>query len=401
MSLNFGRSLLAIPGPSVIPERVLTAMHRASPNISQGEIVNLTATILADLKTVARTTGNPIIYIANGHGAWEAALRNTVNPGDKILVLGTGRFAPGWAALAETLGINVQLVDFGMQSDADPNRLEDELRADTSRSIKAVLTVQTDTASSVRNDIPALREAIDNAGHDALFMVDCIASLACDRFEMDQWGVDVMVAGCQKGLTTPTGVSFVFYNDKAAMARKRASPGYYWDWDTRTNPELFYHRFGGTPPTHHLFGLREALNILLHEEGIEACWERHATIAKAYWAAVDAWGSNSPIAHNIHDRAKRSNAVSTIATGLGEAAAIRDWTEQQAGVTLGIALGFGELNSPQSNSRFRIGHMGHQNVPMVMGVIGAIDTALKALSIEHGSGAMEAATAVLAQHGKQ
>jgi alanine-glyoxylate transaminase/serine-glyoxylate transaminase/serine-pyruvate transaminase len=401
MSLNFGRSLLAIPGPSVIPERVLVAMHRPSPNVYEGEIEEISTTIVRDLKAVTRTTGNVAIYIANGHGAWEAALRNTLNPGDKVLVLGTGRFAPYWGTIAGTLGIDVHLVDFGMQSDADPNRLEEELRADASGKIKAVLTVQTDTASSVRNDIPALRKAIDSTGHDALFMVDCIASLACDRFEMDQWGVDVVVAGCQKGLMTPTGLSFVYFNDKAGKSRELTSPGYYWDWHARVHPDVFYRQFGGTPPTHHLFGLREALNMLLHEEGLDACWARHATIARAYWAAIDAWGKGTSISHNITDRSKRSNAVSTVATALGEAAAVRDWTEKSAGVTLGLSLGFGDFGSPQANSRFRIGHMGHQNVPMAMGVLGSIDAAFKALGIEHGSGALEAATAVIAQHGKR
>lgn len=390
--------MLAIPGPSVIPDRVLAAMHRPSPNIYEGELVDMTATIFPDLKTVARTGGDVAIYIANGHGAWEAALRNTVNPREKVLVLVTGRFARLWGDLAETLGIDVEFIDFGMQSDADPNRLEERLRADGAGEIRAVLTVQTDTASSVRNDIPALRKAMDAAGHEALFMVDCIASLACDRYEMDQWGADVTVAGCQKGLMTPTGISFVFFNQRAAERRKTASPGYYWDWNARTHPEVFYQQFGGTPPTQHLFGLREALNILLHEEGLHECWSRHATIARAYWAAFDAWGSSGSIRHNIEDRNKRSNAVSCVIVESGNVAAIRAWSEKNGGVTLGVGLGSPQKGSAQTDDRFRIGHMGHQNVPMVMGVLGAIDTTFKALGVPHGSGALEAATEIMAGH---
>ncbi|MEE9313604.1 MAG: aminotransferase class V-fold PLP-dependent enzyme [Rhizobiaceae bacterium] len=399
MSLNFGPTLLAIPGPSIMPERVLRAMHRASPNIYEGELIDLTDTLFPDLQTVAQTKNDVAIYIANGHGAWEAAIKNTLVAGDKVLVLSTGRFAIGWAELADTHGIDVQLLDFGMQGDADPAQVEAALRADTKGEIKALLTVQTDTSSSVINDIPMLREAINNAGHDCLFMVDCIASLGCDRFEMDAWGVDVMVAACQKGLMTPAGLAFVYYNEKGEEARKRAKPGYYWDWIPRTRGDMFYQQFAGTAPTHHLFGLREALDILVHEEGIENVWARHKTIATAYWAAVDAWGEGGEMHHNIPTKEKRSTAVSTIATGTGDAKRLRQWTEHKAGMTLGIGLGFGEVDSDDYDRHFRIGHMGHQNVPMAMGVIGAIECGLKALNIPHGEGAASAAAAVIAAVG--
>ena len=299
MSLHHGREILAIPGPSVMPDRVLNAMHRASPNIYEGELVDLTFDMLPDLKAVARTTGDVAIYIANGHGAWEASLRNVLNPGDSALVLQTGRFGTNWGLMAEGEGIRVEWLDFGLQSDADPNRLEEALRTDAEGRIKAVLTVQTDTATSVKNDIASLRKAIDASGHEALFMVDCIASLACDRYEMDQWGADVTVAACQKGLMTPAGLGFVYFNDKAARVRERANPGEYWDWKPRSRPELFYELFGGTAPTHHLYGLREALTMLLHEEGLENVWGRHEVLADAYWAALDAWGSGGQVKHNI------------------------------------------------------------------------------------------------------
>ncbi len=401
MSLNFGRTLLAIPGPSVIPERVLAAMHRPSPNIYEGELIELTASLFPDLKAVARTDADVAIYIANGHGAWEAALKNTLHRGDKVLVLATGLFGMGWAELAGTLELEVQVLDFGNQRDADPDRLEEVLRADAERKIKAVMTVHTDTATSVRNDIPALRQAITNSGHDALFLVDCIASLGCERFEMDDWGVDVMVAACQKGLMTPAGLSFVYFNGKAAEAQKRCKPGYYWNWHPRTNPEIYYQQFAGTAPTHHLYGLREALTMLVHEEGIEAAWARHRTIAHAIWAAVEAWGDGGTMRLNIADPAKRSLAVSAIGTGEGEAGRIRRWCENEAGVTLGIGLGFGRPGTPEGDRNFRIGHMGHQNVAMVLGALGAIDTAMKAQGIAHGDGALAAATTVLAKHGQR
>ena len=396
MLLNRGPSQLAIPGPSVMPDRVLRAMHRPSPNIYAGELIDLTNTLYPDLKTVARTSHNVAIYIANGHGAWEAAVRNTLNPGDKAVVLSTGRFGAGWAELAQTCGVEVELVDFGMQSDADPNRVEEILRADTENRIKAVLTVQADTATSVKNDIKAIGEAIANTGHDALYMVDCIASLACDRFEMDAWGVDVMVAGCQKGLMTPPGLSFVYFNEKVDRVRKNVEPGFYWDWVARTRGEIYYQKFAGTAPTQHLYGLREALDMLVHEEGMEAAWQRHEVISGAVWQAIDAWGEGGEIRANIDDRAKRSCAVTTVETGDDHAYELQQWTQKMAGLTLGIGLGFGAEMSPTWKKRFRIGHMGHQNVPMVMGVLGTIDAGLKALNVPHGDGALAAAAQYLA-----
>ncbi|MEE9375937.1 MAG: aminotransferase class V-fold PLP-dependent enzyme [Rhizobiaceae bacterium] len=396
MSLNFGPHLLAIPGPSVMPDRVLRAMHRPSPNIYEGELIELTNSIFPDLRTVAKTKHDVAIYISNGHGVWEAVIKNTLAPGDKVLILSTGLFAKGWAEIAETHAINVQLLEFGMGADADPAMVEQVLREDKNNEIKAVLTVQTDTSSSVINDIPSLRKAIDNAGHDAMFMVDCIASLGCDRYEMDEWGVDVTVAACQKGLMTPAGLGFVYFNEKAAEARKRVTPGYYWDWLPRTKGEMYYQNFAGTAPTHHLYGLREALTMLVVEEGIEQAWKRHKTIAKAIWAAVDAWGEGGEIHHNIKQPNKRSTAVSTIVTGVEDAVKLRKWTEFEAGMTLGIGLGFGEPGSEDYNRHFRIGHMGHQNVPMTMGVLGTMEAGFKALNIAHGEGALSAAAKVFA-----
>ncbi|MFT6943946.1 MAG: alanine-glyoxylate transaminase/serine-glyoxylate transaminase/serine-pyruvate transaminase, partial [Yoonia sp.] len=209
MSLSNGRAYLAIPGPSVMPDAVLQAMHRASPNIYEGELHDLTDSLIPDLKAVAMTDANVAIYIGNGHAAWEAALANVLSRGDTVLVLATGRFCIGWGEMAAGMGAKVETIDYGSHAPIDLARVADVLGADKEGRIKAVLAVHVDTSTSVKNDITGLRAVIDSVGHPALLMVDCIASLGCDRFEMDAWGVDVMVSGCQKGLMTPAGVSFV------------------------------------------------------------------------------------------------------------------------------------------------------------------------------------------------
>lgn len=392
MSLSHGRDLLAIPGPSVTPDRVLRAMHRASPNIYEGELIELTATVIEGLKRVARTTGEVAIYIGNGHASWEAALANVLAPGDRALALATGRFGLGWAETARRMGIEVEILDFGFRAAADPGRLEAQLRADPERRIKAVLTVQTDTASSVRNDIASLRAALDAAGHPALLAVDCIACLACDVFEMDAWGVDVMVAACQKGLMTPAGLAFTWHGPRAEAARVDARSSY-WDWGPRIRPDMYYQRFCGTPPTHHLYGLREALEMILAEEGLGQVWARHAAFACAVWAAVEAWSAGGAIALNIAEAGDRSHAVTTVRTGEGEAVRLRRWCETEAGLTLGVGLaGAGERDT----SLFRIAHMGHLNPPMLLGALATIEAGLQACAVPHGPGALEAAARAIA-----
>ena len=396
MSLNFGREQLSIPGPSVMPDRVLAAMHRPSPNIYEGDLIKLTHSLFPDLKTVAQTKHSAAIYIANGHGALEAAISNTCSRGDTILVLVTGRFGAGWAEMASELGVQTRILDFGMDADADPAVVTQTLKEDVDHVIKAVFTVQTDTASSVKNDIKALRKAIDEANHPALFFVDCIASLGCDKFEMDSWGVDVMVTGCQKGLMTPAGMSFVFFNDKSHVMHQRANlKTPYWDWEPRANPEVFYQHFCGTAPTHHLYGLREALNILVHEEGIEAAWVRHMTMSRAVWAAVEAWGC---LAMNIKEPSKRSQAVTTVLSKNDECGRLRHWCEHKAGLTLGIGLGLAEPGQKSWDNVMRIGHMGHMNPVMLMGALGTIDAGLKAMRIPHGPDALNAASSEIAKH---
>lgn len=398
MSLSNGRHYVAIPGPSVFPDQVLRAMHRPGPNIYAPEQGILMAGVQSDLKKVVRTSHHAAMYIANGHGAWEAAIANVLSTGDRVLVLATGRFAHGWASMANAMGVETEIIDFGLRSTIDQERVQQALAADKQHRYRAVMAVHVDTATSVRNDTKALRDTIDAVGHPALLMIDCIASLGCDKFEMDQWGVDVVVAGCQKGLMTPPGMAFVFFNQKAAEYRdqKKVVSGY-WDWRKRAEPEEFYQYFGGTPPTHNLYGLREALDIIL-AEGIESVWRRHDILANAIYSAVECWADNGPVELNISDKQCRSHAVTSVRAGAPHGTDIRDWVFEQAGVSLGIGLGMAQPDDPEWHGFFRIGHMGHINSQMIMGVLGSIDAALKALDISHGRGALDAASDYLASH---
>ena len=389
MSLANGRAYLAIPGPSVIPDAVLRSMHRASPNIYEGELHDLTDSLIPDLKAVAMTKQNVAIYIGNGHAAWEAALSNVLSEGDTVLVLATGRFCIGWGEMAEGLGVTVQTIDFGDRADVDLAKVEDALRADKTGKIKAVLAVHVDTSTGVKNDVAGLRRVLDSTGHEALLMADCIASLGCDRFEMDAWGVDVMVAACQKGLMTPAGICFVYYNAKAD-ARRPSRVSRYWDWRARTEPEHYFQYFDGTAPTHHLYGLRTALDMI-KDEGLDHVFARHEALAKTVWAAFDCWSTEGPLALNIADPVKRSHAVTSATAGSPNADALLHWCEHKAGLTLGIGLG----RTP-ADAFFRIGHMGHVNAQMIMGVLGTMEAGLIALKIPHGKGAVEAAASVIA-----
>lgn len=396
-SLRHGRPYLAIPGPSVIPDAVLQAMHRPSPNIYEGDLIDLTRSLMPDLKRVARTQHHVATYICNGHGAWEAALANIVAPGETVLALATGRFGLGWAGMAQGLGATADILDFGRHAPWDLDRVAETLTADAAHRIKAVLAVHVDTSTSIRNDVAALRKVMDAAGHPALLMVDCIASLGCDVFEMDAWGVDVMVSASQKGLMTPPGLGFVFFNDRAAQVRA-AMPrvSRYWDWTPRAEPDEFYEYWGGTAPTHHLFALRAALDIL-HAEGVENVWARHAALARAIWAACDCWGADGTLKMNVSDPGMRSHAVTALSVDSPNGTALRDWVEQNLGLTLGIGLGMAPPGDPSWHGYFRLGHMGHVNGQMILGLLGGIEAGLTALNMPHGGGAIDAAARVIAE----
>jgi alanine-glyoxylate transaminase / serine-glyoxylate transaminase / serine-pyruvate transaminase len=396
MSLANGRPYLAIPGPSTMPDRVLQAMHRGAPNIYAGALHEMVATLWPDLKTVAGTTGHVALYIGNGHAGWEAANANMFSRGDRALVLATGRFGLSWCESARAMGIEADLVDFGT-SPIEMSRVEAALRADTAHQIRAALVTQVDTASSVRTDIPALRAVLDAAGHPALLAVDCIASLGCDEYRMDQWGVDVTVAASQKGLMTPPGLAFVWFSDRAADRCRDAdlrTP--YWNWTPRAQGPEFWQHFCGTAPTHHLFGLREALNMIA-EETLPAIWARHETLARAVWAAFDAWGQGHPaIAMNVADPVNRGRSVTAARLGAPHGTRLREWTEREAGVTLGIGLGMSAPGDAAGDGFLRVAHMGHVNAHMTLGALGVMEAGLCALRIPHGAGALDAAARIIA-----
>lgn len=385
MPLANGRHFLAIPGPSVTPDEVLRAMHRPGANIYEGPLVDMTLGMIPDLKLIARTEGRAAIYIGNGHAAWEAVIANTLDVGEKALVLESGRFAIGWGEIASALGVDVEILHAPNRRAVDPQMVEDRLRADANHEIKAVLVVQIDTASGVWNDIAAIRKAIDAAGHPALFLVDCMASLGCVPYEMDRWGVDVTLAGSQKGLMTPPGLGFVWISEKAwentpSLKRGRA----HWAWEKRAEPEMFYQHFHGTAPVQHLYALRAALDMIL-AEGLDAVWARHAALARGVRAAVAKWGEAGPFELNITEAAERADAVTTIRTGDFDASTLRSVAEAKLNVTLGIGLGISPTGA------FRIGHMGHVNAPMILGTLGSIELALAHLGAPYAPGGVEAA----------
>ncbi|HIN59456.1 MAG TPA: aminotransferase class V-fold PLP-dependent enzyme [Gammaproteobacteria bacterium] len=396
MSFARGRELVLTPGPSVMPDRVLRAMQRPAPNIYEGELVEITDSILRDLGRLAGTAGETALYVSNGHGVWEAALSNLFGPGDAILALASGTFGHGWADTGRVMGLDVEVLDFGRHAPVDPTALGERLKEDTAHHIKGILVVHADTSSSVRNDVSRLRQAIDDVGHPALLLVDCIASFCCDVYEMDDWGVDVTVTACQKGLMTPPGLAYVMFNGKAAaIARANPVRSPYWNWSPRTQPERFYERFCGTAPTHLLYAQREALDMIA-EEGRAAIFKRHALLARAVWAAVVAWSSDGPLRCNIVDPEFRSHAVTTILADAHDMLQLRRWCEDEAGLILGLGLGFLVPEFMEGKSVFRIGHMGHLNPPMLLGALATIDSGLKALDIPHGPGALEAAAMVTA-----
>ena len=398
MSLANGRPYLAIPGPSVVPDRVLAAMHRPSPNIYEGQLHDLTAKVAVDLKAVAGTGAHVAIYIVNGHGAWEAANANLFSRGDKALVLATGRFGIGWAESARRMGVAVELMDFGRSAPVNMDRVEAALRADTGHAIKALLATHVDTASSVKTDIAGLRAVLDAVGHPALLAVDAVASLGCDEMRMDAWGVDLLVAASQKGLMTPPGLGFLWFSDKAkdrCRGGDLCTP--YWDWTPRAAPQEYWQYFCGTAPTQHLYGLAEALTMLLHEEGLDAAWARHAVLARSVWAAFDAWGAGNPaIALNVADPAFRGHSVTAARLGAPHATDLRRWTEREAGVTLGIGLGMADSSDPAYHGFLRVAHMGHVNAHMTLGVLAVMEAGMLALGVPHGPGALAAAAGVVA-----
>lgn len=391
MTVSNGREFLSIPGPTTVPDEILAAMHRPAVDIYGGELVGITDSCLSDLQKIFRTKGRTYIYIGNGHGAWEAALSNVLSAGNTVLVLESGRFAGGWGQMAEAMGVAVETIAGDQRRAVDPATLEAYLREDRDGRIKAILVVQVDTASGVANDIPALRRAIDAAGHDALLMVDAIASLATMPFEMDKWGVDVAVTCSQKGLMMPPGLSFVAAGNKALVAHDGAGlRTRYWDWTAR-HGEMHYEKYCGTPPVHMLYALRKSLDMLL-AEGLDNIFTRHRLLFGAVQAAVTTWAEAGVLEFNITEPAERAPSVTAVLMNGGhDPARLLDYCRIKCGVVLGIAIGDLE------GKAFRIAHMGHVNAPMVLGSLAVTETALRALDIPHGKGGVQAAIDYLGQ----
>ncbi|WJS84709.1 aminotransferase class V-fold PLP-dependent enzyme [Paracoccus sp. TOH] len=388
MSFAQGAAVLAIPGPSPVPDRVLRAMHRASPDIYGETLAAENRAMIAALKRLTGTSGHVAPYIGNGHAGWEAANVNLFNRGDRALALISGHFGRAWAATARALGVEVEELDFGLAA-ADPQRLAERLAADPGHRIKAVLACQVDTASSARADIPALRAAMGD--HPAALAVDAIASLGCEPLLMDEWGVDLLVSASQKGLMVPPGLTFVWFSDRLRQRGPTDLTTPYWDWAPRTEAQELWQFWGGTPPVQHIFGLNEALRMLLDEETLPRAWARHEGLARATWAALERWGAGgSGIAPLVAEPQGRARSVT--AAILPGAAALRAWTAAKAGVTLGIGLG-----APDPDNALRIAHMGHAGAPQLLGVLAAIEAGLTALRIPHGPGAVEAAAAEIAR----
>ncbi|MBK4217774.1 alanine--glyoxylate aminotransferase family protein [Paracoccus caeni] len=388
MSLAAGHPVIAIPGPSPLPDRVARAAHRASPDIYGEDLALLNQQVMAQLKRLAGTTAHVAPYIGNGHAAWEASAANLFEPGDRALILTSGHFGQSWAQTLAAMGVVVEVLDFGLQP-ADPDRLAERLRADPEASIKAVMLCQIDTASAAMADIPAMRAAMGD--HPALLVVDAIASLGCAPMMMDDWGVDVLIAASQKGLMCMPGTCFVWFSEKARARGRTTLTSPYWDWHPRAEGDALWRYWGGTPPVQHVFALDEALRMILDEEGLFAVWARHAALARAVWAAVDAWGEgDSGIRLPIRDPAARAASVTAIA--IPGAEALRSWTAAHCGVTLGIGLG-----ATDPANALRVAHMGHCNAAMVLGTLGVMEAGLTALGIPHGKGALEAAARVIAE----
>jgi alanine-glyoxylate transaminase/serine-glyoxylate transaminase/serine-pyruvate transaminase len=385
MVVRAGREFLAIPGPTTMPDEVLRAMHRPALDIYSDQMVDLTDSLLRDLSGLFATKGHSYIYIANGHGAWEAVLTNVLSRGDKVLVLESGRFAIGWGNAAAAMGADVEVLKGDWRRAVRPSEVEARLRQDKNHKIKAILAVQVDTASGAYNDIEAIGKAIKSAGHPALFMVDAVASLGCMPFEMDAWGVDVAMSGSQKGLMAPPGLGFVAANDRAREVHKSAglrTP--YWDWTEREGSE-HYRKYAGTAPVHLLFALRQSIDMLLDEK-LENVFLRHRLLAEAVRRAVAVWAEGQVLGFNIAEAGERSDTVTTVVMSNGhDPLALHRYCKEKCGVVLGV--GIGEL----SGQAFRIAHMGHVNAPMILGTLGVIEVGLNALEIPHGKGGLEAA----------
>ena len=382
-----GRHFLQIPGPTNVPERVLRAIDSATIDHRGPEFQRLGHEVLAGMKQVFKTKGAVVIFPASGTGAWEAALVNTLSPGDKVLMFETGQFATLWFNMAKKLGLVPEFIQGDWRHGADAAAIEARLAEDRGHEIKAVCVVHNETSTGVTTRVGEVRKAIDRARHPALFMVDTISSLASIDYRHDEWGVDVTVAGSQKGLMLPPGLSFNAVGDKALAASKSAKlPRSYWSWDEMlaSNKNGF---FPYTPATNLLYGLREALKMLIEEEGLENVFNRHDRHAEATRRAVRAWG----LEILCLNPAEYSSALTAVLMPEGHSEVeFRKVVLDHFNMSLGSGLG------KIANKVFRIGHLGDFNDLMLCGTLCGVEMGLGLAGVPHRKGGVAAAMDCLA-----
>jgi alanine-glyoxylate transaminase/serine-glyoxylate transaminase/serine-pyruvate transaminase len=386
-----GRHFLQIPGPTNVPDRILRAMDQPTIDHRGPEFARLTLEILDGLKPIFQTAGPIIIFPASGTGAWEAALVNTLSPGDRVLMFETGHFATLWRAMAEKLGLVVDFVPGDWRSGVDPAVVEAKLAEDRAHAYQAVLVVHNETSTGVTSRIPDIRQAIDRAGHPALFMVDTISSLASLDYRHADWGVDVTVAGSQKGLMLPPGISFNAVSDKALAASKHAKlPRAYWRWDeTIAMNRQGY--FPSTPATNLLYGLHEAI-AMLREEGLPAVFARHQRHAEATRRAVRGWG----LEVLCRNPAEYSGSLTAVMFPEDhDADAFR--REVLARFDMSLGTGLGRL----AGRVFRIGHLGYFNDLMLCGTLCGVEMGLALRDVPHQRNGVAAALAFLQESDAQ
>ncbi|CFX56498.1 Serine--glyoxylate aminotransferase [Candidatus Filomicrobium marinum] len=376
-----GRHFLQIPGPSNVPDRVLRAMDFPTMDHRGPDFADIGKKALEGMKSIFKTEQDVVIFPSSGTGAWEAALVNTLSAGDRVLMYETGHFATLWQALAKRLGLQPEFIPSDWRSGADPEKIEAYLRADKNHEIKAVCVVHNETSTGSVTQVKEVRDAIDSAGHPALLMVDSISGLASIDFQFDAWGVDVAVSGSQKGLMLPPGLSFNAISAKARAASAKATlPKSYWAWDEMKGPnEKGY--FPYTPATNLLYGLNVAIDML-HEEGLDAVFARHARHGEATRQAVRTWGLDILCSDPRH----YSNVLTTVVMPTGSSAdAFRKTTLDNFDMSLGSGL------SKVADRVFRIGHLGHFNDLMLMATLSGVEMGLKLASVPHNRGGAQAA----------
>lgn len=381
MSHKSGRHFLQIPGPSNVPDRILRAIDAPTIDHRGPDFARLGAEVLSGLKPIFQTEQPVIIYPASGTGAWEAALVNTLSPGDRVVMFETGQFSLLWRELATRLGLNVTFVEGDWRHGADADALRAQLDDDTAHTIKAVCAVHNDTSTGITSNISALRTALDDARHPALLMVDTISSLGSIDYRHDEWGVDVTVAGSQKGLMLPPGLSFNAVSEKAVAASSSSSlPKAYWAWEPMLKANASG-VFPYTPATNLLYGLREAI-AMLREEGLEAVFARHKRLAEATRRAVAAWGLETQCLNTD----EHSQALTAVRLPEGhDADAFRKTVLDAFDMSLGNGLG------RVQGRVFRIGHLGSFNDLMLSGTLSGVEMGLKLAGVPYNAGGLTAA----------